>query len=126
MIEFRVSQRGKKTEDWLRKISRGDISAELSRFGEEGLRALQAATPVDTGLSARSWGYRVVKTRTGYRIEWYNTDKTSYGMPIVILVQYGHATRNGSWIQGRNFINPAMKPVFDRISREIWKKVKNG
>jgi hypothetical protein len=126
VIELRVTQRGRKTEDWLRKIARGDISAELSRFGQEGVRALQGATPVDSGLSAQSWGYRVKKTRKGYRIEWYNTDRTSGGTPIVILIQYGHATGNGAYIPGRDFINPAMRPVFDRITNEIWKKVKNG
>lgn len=126
MIELRVTRRGKKTEDWLRKIARGDFSAELSRFGEEGVRALQRATPVESGLSAQSWGYRVVKTRKGYRIEWYNTDTTPSGTPIVILIQYGHATGNGAWIPGRDFINPAIRPVFDRITNEIWKKVRNG
>lgn len=126
MIELRVTGNGKKTEDWLRKIARGDISAQLSKFGEEGVRALAAATPKDTGESAISWGYRVVKLRRGYKIEWYNNHVTDGGTPVVILVQYGHATGNGAYIQGRDFINPAMRPVFDRITNEIWKKVKNG
>lgn len=127
MIEIKVASKGKKTEDWLRKIARGDISAELSRFGEEGVRALARYTPVETGLSAQSWGYRVRKTKKGYTIEWFNTDRiSSGGSPVVILIQYGHATRGGTYVAGRDFINPAMRSVFDKISNEIWKKVRNG
>ena len=127
MIRIETSRKGKKTEDWLRKISRGDISAQLSKFGEEGVRALSAATPVDTGLSSQSWGYRVKKLRRGWEIQWYNTDQINGGgPPVVILVQYGHATRNGAYIPGRDFINPAMRPVFDKIAAELWKKVRNG
>lgn len=126
MISVRVSQNGKKTDDWLRKISRGDISGDLSRYGADGVRALAASTPVETGLSAQSWGYRIKKNRRGYIIEWYNTDVTSSGVPVVILVQYGHATRGGTYISGRDFINPAMEPVFNNIADEIWKKVRNG
>lgn len=126
MIELRVSRSGKKTEEWLRKISQGNISADLSRFGQEGVRALSAATPIDTGLSSISWGYRVVKTKRGFRIEWYNTDLTANGTPVVILVHYGHASRSGAYVAGRDFINPAIRPVLDRISKEIWEKVKNG
>lgn len=127
MISAKVNQKGRKTEDWLRKIARGDFSAELSRFGEEGVRALQHATPVDSGLSARSWGYRVKKIKRGYILEWFNTDRIDGSdTPVVILIQYGHATGNGAYIRGRDFINPAMRPVFDRITNEIWKKVRNG
>lgn len=127
MIELRVSGKGRKTENWLRKIARGDISAELSKFGQEGVNALSRATPVETGLSAESWGYRVVKHRKGYSIEWFNTDRINgQGPPVVILIQYGHATGTGGYVQGRDFINPAIRPVFDRIAQEIWKKVRNG
>lgn len=126
MIEIQVNQKGKKTEDWLRKIARGDISAELSRFGQMGVDALSIATPMDSGITATSWGYNVVyKGRRPIRIEWYNTNVQD-GIPVAILIQYGHATRAGTYIQGRDFINPAMRPVFDKITREIWKKVRNG
>lgn len=126
MIEIQVSGKGKKTEEWLRKISRGDISAELSRWGKEGVDALSSATPIDSGLTAISWGYKVVyKGRRPIRIEWFNTNVKD-GTPIAILIQYGHATRSGAYIQGRDFINPAMRPIFDKITREIWKKVRNG
>jgi hypothetical protein len=127
LIELNVSRNGKKTEDWLRKISRGDILAELSRFGQEGVAVLSRATPVDTGLASQSWGYRIVKQKRGYSIEWFNTDRIDgTGPPVVILIQYGHATGNGAYIQGRDFINPAIRPLFDKICDEIWKKVKNG
>lgn len=127
MIEIQISQKGRKTEDYLRKISRGDFSAELSRFGEEGVKALSHATPVETGMSAQSWAYRIVKRRGGFGIEWYNTDRiSSGGPPVVILIQYGHATGTGGYVHGRDFINPAIRPVFDKIADELWKKVRNG
>lgn len=127
MIRIEISRKGSKTEDWIRKNARRDFSAELSRFGQEGVNALAAATPVETGLSSQSWGYRVKKLRRGYSIEWYNTDRINGdGPPVVILIQYGHATRGGTYIQGRDFINPAMRPVFDKIANELWKKVTNG
>lgn len=127
MISAHVSRNGKKTEEWLKKISRGDISAELSRFGEQGVQALSRATPIDTGLSAKSWGYRIKKRKKGWSIEWYNTDQINGdGPPVVILIQYGHATGTGGWVHGRDFINPAIRPVFDKIAQELWKKVTNG
>ncbi len=126
MIEIKVSQKGRKTEEWLRKIARGDISAELSKFGEEGVRALSAATPKDTGETASSWGYRVKRTRKSVTIEWYNTHSDDGKTPVAVLVQYGHATGTGGYVVGRDFINPAMRPVFDKIANEIWKKVTNG
>lgn len=125
MIEIKTSSRGKKTEEWLRKIARGGISGELSRFGEEGVRALSHATPEESGLTSISWAYRIVKTRTGVAIEWYNTNKPD-GVPVAVLIQYGHATGTGGYVHGRDYINPAMRPVFDRIANEIWKKVTYG
>lgn len=126
MIRATTRRSGKKTEESLRKITRGDIYAELDRFGKEGVAALAAATPVDSGLTAQSWTYRVHKgKRPG--IEWYNTNEVNgHGIPIVILIQYGHATRGGGYVQGRDFINPAIKPIFDKIADNVWKKVRNG
>ena len=126
MIESRVNQKGKKTEDWLRKITRGDISGELSKIGQEGVRALADATPEETGLRSTYWGYRIKRRRNGWGIEWYNTDRTPSGTPIVILIQYGHATGNGVYIPGRDFINPTMRPIFDKVANDLWKKVRNG
>jgi hypothetical protein len=109
------------TEAFLQRLLRGDQYAELDRYGRQGVEALARATPVRTGLAANSWAYRVVKgKRPG--IEWYNTD-TVNGTPVVVLIQYGHATGTGGYVHGRDFINPAMRSVFDQIANDVWKKV---
>lgn len=127
MIEVKTIQKGRKTEDWIRKISRGDISDELSKYGQMGVDALASATSVESGVAAHSWGYRIKKYRKTIALEWYNTDRIDgTGPPLVILLQYGHATGTGGYVQGRDFINPAIKPVFDRIENDLWKKVTNG
>ncbi len=122
---IRVTGRGdfEKTRKFLAKNSRGDIFAQLDRYGQMGVDALAKATPVDTRISANSWKYRVIRDRRNARIEWYNTNEVN-GTPVVILIQYGHATGTGGYVHGRDFINPAMRPLFDRIADEIWKKVK--
>lgn len=109
------------TESFLNRLLRRDQFSELDRFGRLGLEALRAATPVETGLAAHSWGYRVI-TGSKPGIEWYNTD-TINGTPLVILLQYGHATGTGGYVEGRDFINPAIRSVFDQIADEVWKKV---
>lgn len=124
MIEITVSGELRKTESFLQKLRRGDFYRDLDRYGQMGVAALSAATPVDTRLTATSWQYRIVKGKwTG--IEWYNTSVTTDGTPVAILIQYGHATGTGGYVQGRDFINPAMRPLFDQIADEMWKKVKS-
>lgn len=88
-----------------------------------GVAALSANTPTDTGETATSWQYRIIQDGRRIRIEWYNTHVDSNGTSIAILIQYGHGTRNGGFVQGRDFINPAMRPVFDQIANDVWKKV---
>jgi hypothetical protein len=123
MIEFEVRGNGNSTENWLRKILRGDIYAELDRYGQMGVQVLQKATPIDTGLTASSWRYRIIKGRNP-TIEWYNTRADSSGRTsVAVLIQYGHGTNGGGYVQGRDFINPAMRPTFDKIADEVWKKV---
>lgn len=124
MIGVTSSGNHNKTSDVLRKILRGDIFSELNRYGQMGVEALSLATPVDTRLTANSWKYRIVKSRKGTGIEWYNTNEVN-GTPVVILLQYGHGTGTGGYVAGRNFINPAIQPIFDRISADVWKKVKS-
>lgn len=122
---IRVTAKGdhNKTKKYLEKLRGGDIFTELDKYGQMGVEALSAATPVDTKLTATSWRYRIIKgKRPG--IEWYNTSVTTEGTPVVILIQYGHATGTGGYVAGRDFINPAMRPVFDKIANELWKKVK--
>jgi len=111
------------TTNYLKRLLHGDIYAELSRYGQMGVDALSNATPVDTSLTANSWGYRIIKDRKRPGIQWYNKNIES-GIPVAILIQYGHATGTGGYVAGRDFINPAMRPVFDKIADDIWKKVK--
>lgn len=122
---FRLTSKGDfgKTRKFIARMQRGDQYTDLNRYGQMGVEALSRATPVDTGLASQSWAYRIVKDSRGPRIEWYNTDVEN-GAKVILLVRYGHATRSGTYIQGRNFISPAAQPVFDQIVNDVWKKVK--
>lgn len=106
----------------LRRASKGDKLGNLDSYGERGVRALQAATPKESGETARQWAYRITRTGGGTRIEWYNTHEED-GSNIAILLQYGHGTGTGGWVEGRDYINPAMRPIFDEIAKDIWKEV---
>lgn len=110
-----------KTTNFLTKLLRGDIYSDLHRYGQMGVDALATATPVDSSLTANSWKYRIVKGRFP-GIEWYNTNVVA-GTPVAILIQYGHGTGTGGYVQGRDYINPAMRPIFDQIASDVWKKV---
>lgn len=123
MIKILSRGNWNRTNDRLRKILRGDIYSDLDKYGVMGVTALANSTPKDTGLAARSWRYRIIKDRKGPRIEWYNTDIEG-GAIVVLLIQYGHGTGTGGYVQGRDFINPSIKPVFDFIAEDIWKKVR--
>ena len=118
------TQRGdfSKTHKYLMKLRNLRYRPILERYANVGTNALRSVTPKDTGETASSWSHKIVITRTGFSIQWFN-DHTNNNIPIVILLQYGHGTRGGSFVQGIDFINPAMKPIFDRISEEIWKEV---
>lgn len=111
-----------KTEEYLRRLSQEDLSAVLSRYGEMGVNALSNATPVDTGLTAASWYYTIEARRGYYSIRWHNSNVQN-GLLIAILIQYGHGTRNGGYVQGRDFIMPAIQPIFDQIAEEAWREV---
>ena len=110
---------------FLKKKSQDSVYSNLDRYGEMGVRALSSATPIESGATAHSWAYRIVQGHSTTTIEWYNTNEPG-GVPVAILLQYGHATRGGSWVQGRDYINPAMRPVFDEIANSAWKDVKNA
>ena len=111
------------TERFLTKITaNNNIRAILDKYGPIGVRALSEATPVDTGLAASSWYYEIVE-RPGYAsIRWHNKDIEG-NIPVVILLQYGHGTRNGGWVEGRDFIMPAIEPIFQKILDEVSKEV---
>lgn len=114
-----------KTESFLRKMKSLKIDSILQQAGREGVVALSNATPKDSGLTASSWDYEISKTRTGVAVIWTNSDIEN-GFPVVIALQYGYATGTGGFVQGRDFINPAIRPIFDRIAEQIWKEVTNG
>ena len=113
------------TIGYLEKMQSGDALKDLTKYGEMGVTALARATPVDTGETAHSWGARVGNVGGLYFIEWFNTAEDG-GPPIAILIQYGHGTGTGGYVAGRDFINPAMRPVFDKIVDDVWGKVKRG
>ena len=97
----------------------------LERYGLEGVSALSAATPIDTGKTAASWTFEIERTDTVTRIAWLNTNNTKT-IPIVMLIQHGHGTGTGGFVEGIDFINPAIRPVFDKIADSVWKEVKNA
>ena len=112
----------KKTQKWLNYIKRDTIFNSLSRFGEQGVQALERATPSASGETARSWYYEIKKDRGSYSIIWGNHNMAG-DTPVAILIQYGHATGTGGYVQGRDFINPALQPIFDQIARDAWEAV---
>ncbi len=96
--------------------------SELDKYGREGVEALSLATPVDTGKTASSWKYDIVREEGQVSIVWSNTNIEN-GANVAILIQYGHGTKNGGYVVGRDYINPAMRPIFDKIANELWKEV---
>lgn len=123
---IRVTTKGdfNKTRDLLDRVRNGHLYHDLDQYGRIGVDILSRATPVRTSLTAHSWGYRVIRDRRKPGIEWYNTNVVN-GTPVAILIQYGHGTGTGGYVQGRDYINPVMRPLFDHIANEIWKKVKS-
>lgn len=119
-----VSHRGsfRKVEKFFTRMLNDDIFDALESYAVQGVAALAAFTPVDTGVSADSWGYEVRQDKGSYSIIWTNSN-TVNGHPVVIWLQYGHGTGTGGYVQGRDFINPAMRPTFDRIAEVVWKAV---
>lgn len=115
----------KKTTSWLSRLNRNKLSQELERYGQAGVSALSSATPTRTGLTAASWGYEVSSNASVSRITWTNSNVRN-GVPIAIILQYGHGTGTGGWVEGRDYINPAIKPVMDQISDGVWKAVTRG
>lgn len=115
----------KKTLTFLNHMKRGKPFEVLNHYGKVGVNALAAATPVETGQTADSWYYRVGRKDGHYFISWHNSHVED-GVPIAVIIQYGHGTRNGGYVQGIDYINPAMKPVFDEIRDRVWKEVTYG
>lgn len=110
------------TERYLKRLLKPNLLTILNKYGSQGVNALSNATPRRTGLTAESWVYTITQRKGYYSIRWHNTN-VSDGIPIAVLLQYGHATRNGGYVQGRDYINPALRPIFDQIAAEAWKEV---
>lgn len=122
MITFRQKGDFSKTEKFLKKSMGRDYVKVLEKFGQYGVEALTAATPVDTGMTAVSWSYKIIQNEDGMSVEWHN-DNINKHVNIAIILQYGHATRNGGWVEGRDYINPALQPIFDLLAKAAWKEV---
>lgn len=122
MVRFKHRGDLSKTVEYLDKARKAIPRRLLERYGREGVAALMAATPVDTGLTANSWNYEVTITKTSATLSFYNTNIQN-GVPIAIILQYGHGTRNGGWVQGRDYINPAIQPIFDKLANDAWREV---
>lgn len=122
-IIYKVDRKGSNHSNWLTGLSKGNYFDTLDRCGRKGVEALQAATPFETGLTSRSWSYDVNVSKKYATITWSNSNVTRDGHPIAIMLQLGHGTGTGGYVVGRDYINPAMKPVFDEIEDEVWKAV---
>lgn len=111
-----------KLERFLNAVRGARYLNMLDKYGQEGVKVLAAATPVDTGKTAASWTYEIERSPTRTTISWLNTN-TNQNVNIAVILQYGHGTGTGGWVQGRDYINPAIRPVFDRIANEAWREV---
>lgn len=122
MIKFEHQGSFNNTTKMLNRIKNLNIRNILAKYGSEGVSALSAATPVDSGATASSWSYTITANKNGYVVKWTNSNVVG-GIPVAILLQYGHGTGTGGYVQGRDFINPAIQPIFDRIAEEAWREV---
>ena len=122
MISFRHKGDFSKTSRYLVKTKKAVKIKDLDRFGKEGVAALASATPKDTGLASSSWYYQIERKKGSIVIRFCNSDIEN-GVPIAIILQYGHATKNGGWVEGRDYINPAIRPIFDEIVNNAWREV---
>ena len=122
MISYDVSGDWERTERFFAKAQALAIRPYLEKGGAEGVAALREATPVLSGEARAAWGYRIQSSNGNYRIDWVNGNIEN-GFKVVISLQYGHGTGTGGYVQGRDLINPAMKPIFDRIADGVWKAV---
>lgn len=124
MVTIVCNKKFTKTERYLTNIKDPINTSFLDKYGQMGVDALREATPKDTGKTSESWYYKITKTKDSTFINWYN-DNFNDGVPIAIVLQYGHATRNGGFVKGIDYINPALKPIFEQIASEAWKEALN-
>lgn len=125
MFSFRQKGDFSKTEKFLKKALGKDYKNVLEKYARQGVQALSAATPVESGLTAASWSYEIVSDANGLSIFWNNSN-VNKGVKIALILQYGHGTRNGGYVVGRDYINPAIRSIFDNMADEAWREVTKG
>ena len=123
MISFNQKGDFSSLSSFLERAKESVKLGDLNKYGRRGVEALAAATPVDTGKTAKSWHYEIIREEGSVSISFSNSNIQN-GVPIAIILQYGHGTRNGGYVEGRDYINPAIQPVFDELAEEAWKEVK--
>ncbi len=122
IIQFKQKGDFSKTESFLKKLRKLDLDSVLRKYGELGVQALASATPVETGKTAASWDYKIEKGKGVVTITWTNSNVNN-GVPIALLIQYGHGTGTGGYVQGRDYIKPAIRPIFDELADALWEEV---
>lgn len=122
MISFRQRGDFSKLTRYLERVKHVVRLGDLDKYGREGVAALASATPVDSGTTANSWYYKLENKNGSVVISFHNSNIQN-GVPIAIIIQYGHGTNNGGWVQGRDYINPAIRPLFDKIANDVWREV---
>ena len=122
MIGFRHKGDFVKTTKYLERAKKGVRITNLEKYGREGVAALASATPVESGVTASSWYYEITRTSGVIKLVFKNSN-VQQGVPIAIILQYGHGPGNGGWVQGRDYINPAIQPIFDKITSDAWREV---
>lgn len=122
MISFRHRGDFSKFSRYLERAKNVVRVGDLDKYGRQGVAALASATPVDSGETANSWSYEIERTNESISIQFYNSNIQN-GVPIAIIIQYGHGTGTGGWVQGRDYINPAIRPLFDKIANDMWREV---
>lgn len=122
IIQFKQKGDFSKTDSFLKKLRKLDLDSVLDKYGKLGVQALANATPVETGKTAASWDYKIEKGKGVVTITWTNSNVNN-GVPIALLIQYGHGTGTGGYVQGRDYIKPAILPIFDQLADALWKEV---
>ena len=122
MISFRQKGDFSKLTNYLERMKEVVKIGDLDKYGREGVAVLESATPVESGLTARSWYYEI-KHENGSATITFKNSNIQNGVPIAIILQYGHGTGTGGWVQGRDYINPAIQPIFDKIAENAWREV---
>lgn len=122
MITFRQRGNFSKLNSYLERLKEVVKLGDLNKYGRQGVQALSSATPIESGETANSWYYEINRTKESVSISFHNSNINN-GVPIAIILQYGHGTGTGGWVEGRDYINPAIQPIFDKIAEDAWKEV---